>query len=237
MRKPCGDGDRRCDGARDAAIRGMHPLAAAMMIGVLAAGGSADVSAGTIERRALPAPQRDGGPSLTHVLATRRSVRAFRNEAIDDEALGQLLWAAQGINDGHRTAPSAGALYPLTIYVADARGVWRYVPVDHALVRERADDRRSAIARACFGQDAVSGAPILLVVTAELAITAHKYGSRAERFAALEAGHATQNVLLTATALDLGAVPVGAFEDAALVKAVGLPKDRTPFYVVPIGTP
>jgi SagB-type dehydrogenase family enzyme len=215
----------------------MHTFAAAMMVGALVAAGSVDVSARTNDRRALPAPQRDGGPSLTHVLATRHSVRTFRSDAIDDEALGQLLWAAQGINDGHRTAPSAGALYPLTIYVADAQGVWRYVPADHALVRERTDDRRAVIARACFGQDAVSGAPVVLVVTAEVAITARKYGSRADRFAALEAGHATQNVLLTATALGLGAVPIGAFEDAAIAKAVGFPADQTPFYVVPIGTP
>lgn len=213
-------------------------LALAMLIiGTVVGGCGVDVSARTIDRRALPAPQRDGGPSLAHVLATRHSVRTFRSEAIDDESLGQLLWAAQGINDGHRTAPSAGALYPLKIYVADAQGVWRYVPEDHALVRERGDDRRAAIARACFGQDAVSGAPAVLVVTADVAVTARKYGARAERYAALEAGHATQNVLLTATALGLGSVPIGAFDDAAMVKAVGLAGHVTPFYVVPLGTP
>jgi len=228
----------RLDGASDARPWGMHAFTAAMLIlGTLVGGCGLEVSARTIDRRVLPPPERDGGPSLTHVLATRHSVRTFRSEALDDEALGQLLWAAQGINDGHRTAPSAGALYPLKIYVADSQGVWRYVPDDHALVRERTDDRRAAITRACFGQDAVSGAPVLLVVTAEIAITARKYGPRAERYAALEAGHATQNVLLTATALGLGAVPIGAFDDATLSKAVGLAAHVTPFYVVPVGTP
>jgi SagB-type dehydrogenase family enzyme len=128
-------------------------------------------------------------------------------------------------------------LYPLTIYVADSQGVWRYVPEDHALVRERGDDRRAAIARACFGQDAVSGAPVLFVVAADIAVTARKYGARAERYAALEAGHATQNMLLTATGLGLGGVPVGAFDDAALAKAVGIAAHLTTFYVVPVGTP
>jgi SagB-type dehydrogenase family enzyme len=204
---------------------------------VLALVGSCQIggTAAAQTERALPAPRKEGGAALAEVLATRRSVRTYAPRAIDDAELGQLLWAAQGASDGHRTAPSAGALYPLAVHAVDASGVWRYVPADHAVVRELAADRRASIAEAAFGQDAVRDAPVALVISADFAITAHKYGARAERFATLEAGHAAQNVLLTATALGLGAVPIGAFDDGRIRRAVGLPASRTPLYVIPIG--
>ncbi len=189
------------------------------------------------ERRVLPAPDRSGGPSLAAVLATRRSIRAFDTRALDDRELAQLLWAAQGITDGHRTAPSAGALYPLAVRIADARGVWRYVPADHALVRESASDRRRDIVAASGGQQSVREAPVIFVITAELAITARKYGLRAERFATLEAGHVAQNVLLEATALGLGAVPIGAFDDGTLRRALALSAAEMPLYMLAVGSP
>ena len=189
----------------------------------------------TPERRALPSPQREGGASLASVLASRRSVRELGTRELDDRELGQLLWAAQGVTDGHRAAPSAGALYPLTVRVVDARGVWRYVPAGHVVIRESAVDLRGAVAAASDGQEAVRTAPATLVITAEIAVTARKYGKRAERFATLEAGHAAQNVLLTATGLGLGAVPVGWFEDDKVRRALGLASDVTPLYLIPVG--
>lgn len=81
-----------------------------------------------IERRSLPAPLRDGGASLATVLATRRSTRVFARRELADHELAQLLWAAQGLTDGHRTALSAGALYPITVRLVDAKGIWRYAP-------------------------------------------------------------------------------------------------------------
>ncbi|HEY5951117.1 MAG TPA: SagB/ThcOx family dehydrogenase [Kofleriaceae bacterium] len=189
------------------------------------------------DQKALPAPRREGGPSLASVLATRRSTRSFAGRDLDDAELGQLLWAGQGVTDGHRSAPSAGALYPITLRVADRTGIWRYVPADHALVRESAADRRSAIATSSFSQETVRAAPAILIVTADVTITARKYGGRAERYATLEAGHVAQNVLLEATALGLGAVPVGAFEDGALRRALGLAATDLPLYLIPVGAP
>lgn len=187
------------------------------------------------DRRTLPAPSRTGGAALADVLANRRSVRAFRTTPLPDDALAQLVWAAQGTTrEGHRTAPSAGARYPLTVWIADAQGVWRYVPADHVLVRARADDQRAAIVP---DEAAFARAPAILVITGEVAITARKYGGRAERYVMLEAGHAAQNVLLTATALELGAVPVGAFDDRAVRRALGVGREVLPLYVIPIGTP
>ncbi|MGE5185872.1 MAG: SagB/ThcOx family dehydrogenase [Acidobacteriota bacterium] len=188
------------------------------------------------EKRVLPAPQTSGGPSLASVLATRRSRREFGARALDDAELGQLLWAAQGVSDGHRTAPSAGALYPLTIHVVDARGVWHYVPADHAVVRDATGDHRGQLVSASFGQ-AATRAPEVLVVTADIAVTAKKYGARAERFATLEAGHVAENVLLEAAALGLDAVPVGAFDEAAVRRALGLTSQDTPLYLIPVGPP
>ncbi len=187
------------------------------------------------ERRVLPAPDRSGGPSLAAVLATRRSIRAFDTRALDDRELAQLLWAAQGVNDGHRTAPSAGALYPITVRLIDARGIWRYVPAEHVLIRDSARMARDALRSAAHGQDSVRDAPATLVISANIAVTASKYGGRAERFATLEAGHVAQNILLTATALGLAAVPVGAFDDDMTRHALGLAASETPLYLIPVG--
>ena len=212
---------------------------AAIALAILAScetGQSAANPSAAPERHVLPSPQREGGASLASVLASRRSVRAFGARSLDDRELGQLLWAAQGVTDGHRAAPSAGALYPLTVRVVDARGVWRYAPADHVVIREAAVDRRGSVAEASHGQDAVRTAPVTLVITAEIAITATKYGARAERFATLEAGHAAENVLLTATALGLAAVPVGAFDDDAVRRVLGLPDDVTPLYLIAVGS-
>jgi SagB-type dehydrogenase family enzyme len=187
--------------------------------------------------RALPHPDRSGGPSLAAVLADRHSTRAFGTRALDDRELAQLLWAAQGVTTtGHRTAPSAGALYPLTVRVVDARCVCRYVPAEHALVRETARDRRAELAAASHGQASIAGAPEILVISADVSITARKYGARAERYATLEAGHAAQNILLEATALGLAAVPVGSFDDDAVRRALALPAGELPLYLVPVGS-
>lgn len=182
-----------------------------------------------VSRRALPAALQEGGPALATVLATRRSGRTFGARELDDRELSQLLWAGQGRSDGHRTAPSAGALYPLSLHVLDQHAVWRYLPAEHALVREKSGDRRRLLPS--------YGAPILIAITAELAITARKYGQRAERYATLEAGHVAQNLLLTATALRLHAVPIGAFDDAAMRRALELAEHDTPLYLIAVGPP
>jgi len=198
-------------------------------------GRGCDVGQPAGERRLPEATQR-GGASLWSSLASRRSVREFGQRTLSEAEVGQLLWAAQGRVDGRRTAPSAGALYPLTVRVVDASGVWRYVPSDHLLVREVAADKRRALAAAALGQDSVERAPATFVISGDLRITAKKYGAHAERFVLLEAGHVAQNLLLAATALELAAVPIGAFDDAAVRKLLSLPAEITPLYVLPVGS-
>ena len=186
----------------------------------------------------LPPPAHSSEVSLEEALSGRRSVREYGDQPLTIAELGQLLWAAQGITGerGFRTAPSAGALYPLEIYLASAEGVFHYEPQQHRLALMSQGDARPALYQAALQQEPVLRAPTVFILTAVYARTAQKYGpERSPRYAHLEAGHAAQNLLLQATALELGAVPIGAFSDNDVGKALGLPKDRQPLYLIPVG--
>ncbi|MBI1737811.1 MAG: SagB/ThcOx family dehydrogenase [Acidobacteria bacterium] len=192
------------------------------------------------ERIALPQPTRAGRIALEEALARRRSVREFAAKPLTEIELGQLLWAAQGVThpEGYRTAPSAGALYALEVYVATAQGVFRYDPRRHALLRHSGSDLRPALYRAALEQESVRDAPAVFVIAAVYERIAQKYGAqRAPRYVHMEAGHAAQNLLLETVALDLGAVPVGAFDDARVHAALSLPADHRPVYLIPVGHP
>jgi SagB-type dehydrogenase family enzyme len=186
---------------------------------------------------ALPAPTRVGRMSLEEALLRRRSVREFSAKPLAKEQLGQLLWAAQGIThgDGLRTAPSAGALYPLEIYVATSAGFFRYDPVRHDLQRRSDRDLRPGLHLAALAQDPVLKAPAVFIITAVYERTSRKYGAdRSPRYVHLEAGHAAQNLLLEAVALGLGAVPIGAFDDREVQRVLSLTSEQ-PLYLIPAG--
>ncbi len=196
-----------------------------------------DFSSQTIN---LPAPRLEGEFSLEEALAKRRSVRQFRPEPLNSEQLSQLLWATQGITDpaGLRTAPSAGALYPLEIYVVLPQGVYHYNPHQHQLSQKRAGDLRPDLHAVALRQDAILQAPLTVVITAVYERTEAKYGKqRSPRYVHMEAGHAAQNLLLQAVALGLGSVPIGAFYDEGVKTALGLPADHQPLYLLPVGYP
>jgi SagB-type dehydrogenase family enzyme len=189
---------------------------------------------------ALPTPLARGALSLEETLARRRSVRDFAETPLTLGELGQLLWAAQGITsqEGHRTAPSAGALYPLELYAVTAEAVTHYEPGTHRLSVHLPGDRRPELYAAALSQSPVLEAPAVLVITAVYDRTERKYGAeRTPRYVHLEAGHAAQNILLQAVALDLGAVPVGAFHDDQVQQALALPADHQPLYLIPAGHP
>ena len=154
--------------------------------------------------------------------------------------LGQLLWAIQGTTHerGFRTAPSAGALYPLEIYLVTEEGIFHYEPEQHDLAVISRDNPSASLYRAALSQEAVRQAPAVFVVTAVYERTAQKYGDeRSPRYVHLEAGHAAQNLLLQAVALNLGAVPIGAFQDEEVQAALELPADHKPLYLIPVGHP
>ncbi len=230
-----------------------RPIAAFLLL-LLAAtahgrgGHSAPGRARHAETRALPEPSREGGErglAVEDALARRRSVREFAGDALPVAALSQLLWAAQGITGsrGRRTAPSAGALYPLELYVVAGSvaglpaGVYRYEPRGHELVAHSRGDLRQALAGSALKQDWVARAPAVLVIGAVHARSARKYGKRAPRYVHMEVGHAAQNVYLQAVALGLGTVAVGAFRDGRLHGELGLPEEVAPLLLMPVGIP
>lgn len=114
-------------------------------------------------------------------------------------------------------------------------GCFHYSPRYHRLEPRTQSDLRPALAAAALGQAPVREAPAVLVLAAVPARTAAKYGSRAERYVALEAGHVAQNVCLQATALGLGALTVGAFEDERVAEVLALPSGTVPIYLLPVG--
>jgi SagB-type dehydrogenase family enzyme len=186
----------------------------------------------------LPPPSTRGRTSLEEAIATRRSVREYKRQGLEEQQLSQLLWALQGItdDDGLRAAPSAGALYPLELYVVTADGLFRYEPRGHRLGKLLERDARRDLATAALGQDEIEDAPATFVLTAVYERIERKYGhARGERYTVLEAGHAAQNLLLQATVLGLASVPMAAFEDERVRAALELPPDHEPLYLIPVG--
>jgi SagB-type dehydrogenase family enzyme len=192
------------------------------------------------QKTLLPTPVMDREYSLEQTLRDRRSVRDFTDEPLSMAEISQLLWAAQGITDphGYRTAPSAGALYPIELYIVTTEGLFQYDPQDHSLTWIKGGDLREDLCKAALNQEAVSEAPVIFVFTAVYERVEVKYGSeRTPRYVHLEVGHAAQNVLLQAVSLDLGAVPIGAFYDDQVQFILGLPSDQEPLYLIPVGRP
>lgn len=193
----------------------------------------------------LAEPRRDGGPSLERTIAERRTTRDFRAAALPLLDVAQLAWAAQGAvaRGERRTTPSAGALYPLELYVVAGNvdgiqpGVYHYDPLQHRLDPRVEGDRRKALAQAALGQHWLERAPAVLVIAGVEKRTTARYGPRGVRYVHMEAGHAAQNVLLQAGALGLGAAPVGAFDDEAVRAALALARDAHPLYLIPVGRP
>jgi SagB-type dehydrogenase family enzyme len=192
----------------------------------------------------LPKPQLKGKISFEEVLSKRRSVREFKNEALSINEISQLLWSVQGITEkmwGLRTAPSAGALYPLEVYIIAGNvkdlksGVYKYIPETHSIKKIIDGDQRKSLYNSALQQEAIIDAAVNFVITAVYERTSRKYGNRAERYVHFEVGHAAQNLLLQATALNLGAVPIGAFYDDKVKSTLKLPQNEQPLYIIPIG--
>ena len=199
--------------------------------------------AGALEHIALPSPSVSGETSLEQLLQQRRSVRDFKAVPLSLAHVGQLLWAAQGISNprGLRTAPSAGALYPLELYLVAGSvngltpGLYHYEPEHHRLAMTAGGDWRQALANAALGQSWMANATAVIAFTGILERTSRKYGARAERYVHIEVGHAAENLFLQAESLGLGTVPVGAFDDDRVAEVLQLPATITPYLLMPVG--
>lgn len=196
----------------------------------------------------LPGPKKTGEVSLEEAIQKRRSRRDFTDQPLTLAQISQILWAGQGITDestGFRSAPSAGALYPLELYLVVKSegaeglevGVYHYRPESHSLQVHLEGDVYSNFTEACLGQSAVGQAPVSLVITAEYGRTTEKYGERGKRYVEIEVGHVGQNVYLQAEALGLGTVVIGAYNDEEVSRILNLPAVQRPLYVIPLGYP
>ncbi len=191
----------------------------------------------------LPKAKTKGQMSVEEALQKRRSRREFADEALTLEQLGQLLWAAQGQTHpwGYRTAPSAGALYPMELYAVVGKveglqaGLYHYEVAEHGLKRLKSGDLRRALQRACLGQGMIGAGPVSIIMAADYGRTAKKYKARAKRYVHIEAGHIGQNIYLQAESLGLGTCAVGAFSDSQVKGLLGIAEE--PVYVMPLGVP
>lgn len=194
----------------------------------------------------LPDPVYESklGMSLERAILERRSVRDYTGDPLTLEEVGQLLWAAQGITEperGFRTAPSAGATYPLEVYLIAGQveglspGVYHYRPHTHDLERVAEGDRRQELFTAALQQTPVRDAAVNLVFSAVYQRTTQRYGERGIKYVHMEVGHAAQNVYLQAVSLGLGAVVIGAFDDEGVRRALNLPLEESPLYIMPVG--
>lgn len=215
---------------------------------VLCAGCSCPGSEGELQRPAvdaiqLPSARLYGNVSLEETLLMRRSVRQYADEPLVLSDISQLVWAAGGVTSawGGRTAPSAGALYPINLYLAAERvegiepGLYMYVPDSHVLLPLVYGGVSGEIAEASLDQSCVREAPAILLLTAVYERTTSKYRERGMRYVHMEAGHIAQNICLQSVALGLGSVTVGAFDDGRLSECLGLPAGEYPLYVIPVG--
>jgi SagB-type dehydrogenase family enzyme len=178
--------------------------------------------------------------SLTQAITGRRSHRAFTPRVLSADELSGLCWSAQGITDemtGYRAAPSAKALFPMTLYVAGTGGVHVYLPAEHALRPTIDHDIRRQLQAATFDQDCVGTAPSCFIITMDESVFGVEPDDRTRSACLLEAGHIAQNILLMATALGLGGVPVGAFDEDEIATLLGFPAGHRLAYIVPVGEP
>ncbi|MCK5028014.1 MAG: SagB/ThcOx family dehydrogenase [Bacteroidales bacterium] len=202
----------------------------------------------------LPEPKLKGSVSVEETMLNRRSVRDFKSDALSLEQVSQILWAAYGVTKemnspstvrgGLKTAPSAGARYPLEIYVVVGnvnglgKGIYRFLPEGHFLMKTYDQDIRKELAEAALDQEFIEQAPISLFYSAVYSRTTSKYRQRGrDRYVCMDLGHSAENVCLQVVAMGLATCPVGAFEDRMVRNVIMIPDKEEPLYIMPIGYP
>lgn len=191
----------------------------------------------------LPEPNTAGKSHIEELLEKRRSVRRYAEKGLSETVISRFLWAAQGISsdEGLRTSPSAGALYPLEIHAIVGEGnglepgIYRYIAEEHTLTQEVPGDLRNKLSEAALSQPMVRKAAVSLVISAVYPRMTGKYGKRGIRYANMEAGHAAQNVYLLGVELGIGTCAVGAFDDEEVKKILKMPANEEPLYILPLG--
>jgi SagB-type dehydrogenase family enzyme len=187
----------------------------------------------------LSKPNEKGSISIEETLHQRRSVRDYKKSSLSLEEVSQLLWAGTGKNLHRRTAPSAGATYPLEVYLVVGEveglepGVYRYSIPKHSLEKTGEQDVRKPLCRAALEQRMIERAPVSLVIAADYHRTTGHYGQRGIRYVHIEVGHMGQNISLQAVALNMGTVMIGAFDDRQVKEILKI--EQEPLYIIPAG--
>ncbi|MCK4806259.1 MAG: SagB/ThcOx family dehydrogenase [Candidatus Aegiribacteria sp.] len=193
----------------------------------------------------LPDREQDSGITLVEAIDQRRSIRIFTKDSITLPELVRILHSAQGITSerGFRAAPSAGATYPLSVFVIAENvdglepGIYRFHPRENSLMTVRTGNFLHDLALAALGQRCISSAPVAIAIVADYSITTSVYGDRGVMYVHMEAGHVSQNIYLQCTAIELGTVAIGAFTDNTVAEVLGLEENETPLYIMPVGRP
>lgn len=201
----------------------------------------------------LPEPKFDSNFSIERTLKERRSTRSYLDAPLTLAELSQILWAAYGVTyfvedmpeflrGGLKTAPSAGALYPLDIYVVVSnvseleKGVYKYKPEGHKLILIGTEDVKQKLLECAYGQTMVEEASASLVYSAIFSRTTEKYGDRGrERYVCMDLGHSAENVYLQAVSLNIGTCAIGAFDDLKLRMLINMTQQEEPLYIMPLG--
>jgi SagB-type dehydrogenase family enzyme len=191
----------------------------------------------------LPSPDRKGNMSLEQALSSRRSARQYAAKPLSAENVSQLLWSAQGVTNerGFRTAPSAGATFPLEMFVMInnvtglQKGIYHYDPLEHTLNLIHAHDVSAQLARASFSQSMIQEGGAVFIFGAVFERTTKRYDERGIRYVYIEIGHASQNLHLQAAALNLGTVVIGAFQDEEVEEILNLDPEIRVLYMMPVG--
>jgi len=188
--------------------------------------------------------------NLSVLLQGRNSCRSFKSTPLDLGQVSHIVWVAYGekydaLTGATRTAPSAGAIYPLELFVIVGQdcvkdlnaGLYRYSTQDHSLNLIYESDKRKELSDICFRQEFISGAPLSVIVAAASGRTEARYGKRASRYIFMEAGHVCQNIYLAAESEGLATVEIGSFDDTQLLKLLNLDSEYVPLAVMPVGYP
>ncbi len=191
----------------------------------------------------LPKVKPENKDNFQDLLYTRQSIRNFAPGLLNLEQIAKLVFAAQGITrkDRFRTVPSAGALYPLEVYLVCGEvkdlfsGVYKYRPQEHDLLMLEKGDKRQVLSAACLGQQWIAEAQIAVIICAVYERVTNKYGQRGIQYVHIESGCAAQSLSLQVANLDLGTTVVGAFQDNKVAQVIGAEKKEVPLVVMPIG--
>lgn len=190
---------------------------------------------------ALLQPAKKGGISVEEAILKRRSIRRYSKKPLNLREISQILWSAYGVTSsrGYRAAPSAGATYPMEIYILVINaediepGLYRYNYENHSINFCKNIESFKPFVSAALGQDFVYEASINIIITAEFSRTTSIYGNRGNRYVWMEAGHIAENISLQAESLGLGTVVIGAFYDDELKKFLNIKEE--PLCIMPVG--